>query len=56
LLLCRRHHRLVHEGGFSVERLSHGELRFRHRGGWVIDPVPNPPRGDPAALAATGHS
>jgi hypothetical protein len=26
--LCRRHHRLVHEGGFSVERRSDGEVAF----------------------------
>jgi hypothetical protein len=50
LLLCRRHHRLVHEGGFAVERLLDGEIQFRARGGWVIDPVPKPPRGDPSTL------
>ncbi|CAN5434303.1 hypothetical protein BH20ACT15_BH20ACT15_00970 [soil metagenome] len=26
--LCRRHHRLVHEGGFGVDRGLRGELRF----------------------------
>jgi hypothetical protein len=28
VLLCRHHHRLVHEGGFTVERLDDGALRF----------------------------
>jgi hypothetical protein len=28
-LLCTHHHRLVHEGGWSVERTAHGELCFR---------------------------
>jgi hypothetical protein len=56
VLLCRRHHRLVHEGGFAVERPASGPIRFRHRGGWVIDPVPKAPRGDPSRLLrANGH-
>jgi hypothetical protein len=29
--LCRYHHRLVHEGGFSCERLPDGRLAFRDR-------------------------
>jgi uncharacterized protein DUF222/HNH endonuclease len=33
LLLCRHHHRLVHEGGFKVERLSDGGVRFRRPDG-----------------------
>jgi hypothetical protein len=28
-LLCRPHHTLVHEGGFQVERLPSGGLRFQ---------------------------
>ena len=28
LLLCRFHHRLVHEGGVRIERLDNGALRF----------------------------
>jgi hypothetical protein len=27
VLLCRHHHRLIHEGGFSVERIGKG-FRF----------------------------
>lgn len=30
VLLCRRHHRLVHEGGFRCERKSGGEMVFRN--------------------------
>lgn len=29
VLLCRRHHHLVHEGGFSCEKSVDGEIRFR---------------------------
>jgi hypothetical protein len=49
VLLCRRHHRAVHEEGFAVERLPDGELRFRHPGGRVVPNVPKPPSisGDP---------
>jgi hypothetical protein len=48
VLLCRRHHRLVHEGGHSVERLADGELRFRDPWGLPIPEAPllelaNPP-------------
>jgi len=35
-LLCRRHHRAVHEEGFRVERLANGELEFRRPNGWVF--------------------
>jgi len=42
-LLCRRHHRAVHEEGFGVERLRDGELEFRDPRGRVVPPVPAPP-------------
>ena len=32
-LLCRRHHRAVHEEGYTVDRDSVGELRFRRPDG-----------------------
>ena len=35
-LLCRRHHRLVHEGGFGVARIANGALRFTRPDGRVI--------------------
>src|SRR5437667_7666774 len=43
-LLCRRHHRAVHEEGYKVERLSDGELQFRRPNGWVLPDVPPPPK------------
>jgi hypothetical protein len=47
VLLCRRHHRLVHEGGYSLERLPGSELRFRDPWG---APIPDSPRPPPGAL------
>jgi len=41
-LLCRRHHRAVHEEGFQVERRADGELTFRHPLGRTIPYVPPP--------------
>jgi len=35
-LLCTHHHRLLHEGGFTVRRDERGELIFRRRDGRVI--------------------
>jgi hypothetical protein len=43
VLLCRRHHRAVHEEGFRVERDSAGGLRFHHPNGHVIPDVPEAP-------------
>ena len=45
VLLCRRHHRLVHEGGFDVERTADGTLRFTRPDGRVIDEHPRLPTG-----------
>ena len=39
-LLCRRHHRAVHEEGYQVDRAPDGELRFRRPDGRVIPVVP----------------
>src|SRR5574341_2030133 len=41
-LLCRRHHRAVHEEGYQVERLPDGELRFRRPDGQLLPEVPAP--------------
>jgi hypothetical protein len=46
VLLCRRHHRLVHEGGFSAECLADGAIRFRYPWGQPIPDVPRSPPGD----------
>ena len=43
ILLCRRHHRAVHEGGYRVELLPDGEVRFfNHYGVEVKDAPPQP--------------
>jgi hypothetical protein len=39
-MLCRRHHRAVHEEGYQVERRPDGELRFRRPDG---RPLPESP-------------
>jgi hypothetical protein len=49
-LLCRRHHRAVHEEGYQVKRRDDGDLEFRRPNGWLIADVPPPPRV-PAAPA-----
>jgi 5-methylcytosine-specific restriction endonuclease McrA len=42
-LLCRRHHRAVHEEGYQVLRRPDGALEFRTPHGWVLPDVPPPP-------------
>ena len=42
-MLCRRHHRAVHEEGYQVERLSDGALRFRRPDGRLLPDVPARP-------------
>jgi Domain of unknown function (DUF222)/HNH endonuclease len=56
-LLCRRHHRAVHEEGYQVERLPGGELRFRRPDGRVLPEVPQPTEapGNPVWLLRTRH-
>jgi hypothetical protein len=42
-MLCRRHHRAVHEEGYGVERGPDGELRFRRPDGRPVPDAPLPP-------------
>jgi hypothetical protein len=42
-MLCRRHHRAVHEEGYCVERHSDGALSFRRPDGRLLPDVPPPP-------------
>src|SRR5438552_5643281 len=55
-LLCRRHHRAVHEEGYQVERRPDGELRFRRPDG---RPLPEssalPTAGDPVGMLRARH-
>jgi hypothetical protein len=46
VLLCTRHHRLVHEGGYGLDQ----HLRFYNRQGRRLPAVWRPPRGDPVLL------
>ena len=41
-MLCRRHHRAVHEEGYQVERGPDGELTFRWPNGCPLPAVPPP--------------
>jgi hypothetical protein len=43
VLLCRNHHRLVHEAGFGVERTADSQIRFSRPDGRVIEEHPQPP-------------
>ncbi len=56
VLLCFHHHRLVHEGGYTVEDDTVGGLRFRNRHG-VISPnaPPRPPPSSWEGLLAEHH-
>lgn len=42
VLLCRKHHRLVHEGGFGVAIAPGGVAEFTRPDGEVLSPVPKP--------------
>jgi 5-methylcytosine-specific restriction endonuclease McrA len=42
-LLCRRHHRAVHEEGYQLEPGKDGAMTFRRPNGWVIPDVPAAP-------------
>ena len=66
-LLCRRHHRYVHECGFTIERRGEAELVFRDPSGEVIRAQGERPDvkgrlarfvdgwlGDPASIRAPG--
>ena len=56
-LLCRRHHRAVHEEGYQVERQPGGALQFRRPDGWIIPEVPPPSAvpADPVAAMRARH-
>jgi hypothetical protein len=53
VLLCRRHHRLVHEGGFGIRRSINGEIVFSNTAGEIIPTGPQQrSRGNVIALFA----
>src|SRR5437762_4470046 len=56
-LLCRRHHRAVHEEGYEVDRQPDGELSFRRPDGRLVPEVPPPldVLGDPVEILRGQH-
>jgi 5-methylcytosine-specific restriction endonuclease McrA len=56
-LLCRRHHRAVHEEGYRVARGPDGALRFHRPNGELLPAVPASPRppADPVAALRAHH-
>lgn len=53
VLLCWHHHRLVHEGGYTMEDDGNGEHRFRNRHGVLsASRPPRPPPGSAGELVA----
>jgi HNH endonuclease len=53
--LCRHHHRLLHEGGYTLEHTTSGTLRFKRPDGRAIPPVSSRANGDPARLCRANH-
>jgi 5-methylcytosine-specific restriction endonuclease McrA len=56
-MLCRRHHRAVHEEGYQVARGPDGALRFWRPDGGPLPEVPPPTEvlGDAVKVLRTGH-
>jgi 5-methylcytosine-specific restriction endonuclease McrA len=56
-LLCRRHHRAVHEEGYQVDRRPDGTLQFRRPDGRPLPEVPPPAAvpADPVQVLRSGH-
>ena len=50
VLLCTRHHRFVHETGYSIHDLGQGNLEFRDPWGAPVANAPRPPPGDTGLL------
>jgi Domain of unknown function (DUF222)/HNH endonuclease len=56
VLLCWHHHRLVHEGGYTIEDDPAGGFRFRNRAGLVtMNLPPRPPPGRVDELIVENH-
>ncbi len=57
LLVCRFHHRLVHEEGFGVAIAGNGEIRFHWPDGQALPDAPRAPRlpREPVAALESEH-
>ncbi|HSE03679.1 MAG TPA: DUF222 domain-containing protein [Methylomirabilota bacterium] len=57
-LLCRRHHRAVHEEGYQLKRCSDGALQFRRPDGRPLPDVPPPATlpADPEGAIRAQHA
>jgi len=57
-LLCRRHHRAVHEEGYEVDHQPDGALCFRRPDGRLLPDVPPPPAvpADPVQTLCARHA
>lgn len=53
VLLCRRHHRAVHEGGFGIRRGCDGVLTFVRPDGAPLEAAPGAPRDLPTLRDAS---
>ena len=53
--LCTFHHKLVHEGGYTVQRMADAALVYRTPLGQVIAPSPRKPRGDADSVAKSNR-
>ena len=49
-MLCRRHHRAVHEEGYQIQRQADGGLTFYRPDGRLVPDVPDPPSLPPDPL------
>ena len=56
VLLCPTHHRLVHEGGFDVQRLDDGAFRFTNPYGEAVRPPRRPETSSPDTIVVRNDS
>ena len=56
ILLCPTHHRLVHEGGFDVQRLDDGMFRFTNPHGLAIRPPQRREASSPDTIIVQNES
>ena len=56
ILLCPTHHRLVHEGGFDVQRLDDGAFRFTNPHGLTVRPPRRQATSSPDTIIVQNES